>query len=227
MESTPSTFPSRRGSTGSLPTVGRRFSGGSAKTVRWIGSKLKNLTQDDDSDSDELWGTSFERPMDLEDPSCPVGSVPSGYVPLYQLVQRAQPEPLQKHWHNAISFSQGSKKGSKKSTKPDLKTLFSPSTSNGGRSGIQRTHSLDACSETPVSLPPSRPPTRVEHLRTVASRDQASSSSSPASPMPSNTHSKIGLPPRGHYPTWSQSRISRPYRRPGGSRWQEIYEPPK
>ncbi|PLW08367.1 hypothetical protein PCANC_24166 [Puccinia coronata f. sp. avenae] len=222
---------SRRSSSGSLPALARRLSGGSAKTVRWIGRKLQNRRKDDDSDSDELWGTSIERPADLEDPNCPIDSVPSGYIPLHQLTPRARPEALHKHWHSPSSLSQATKKVAKKSGKPDLKTLFKPPTEEEvtARRGLQRAHSLDRRSKTPVDHAYSRPQSRLDQLKSSARTNSPSRTPSSSSTLASSP--QVQWAPRDNTPgssaTWSQSQTRKKQRGPAFSRLQEMYEPPK
>ncbi|KAI9607621.1 hypothetical protein KEM48_003530 [Puccinia striiformis f. sp. tritici PST-130] len=150
MATSPESSPSRRrGSTGSAPTLSRRLSGGTAKKVRWIGKHLKNLTKDDDSD-DELWGTSIERPSDLEDPNCPINKV------------------VQRHWHKTSSFSNDIKKIARKSTKANLQDIYTPLTNDVPASSSRPSTRR---SNTQPDTPASRPQSRVDQLKNVGRED--------------------------------------------------------
>ncbi|KAI9603800.1 hypothetical protein H4Q26_003403 [Puccinia striiformis f. sp. tritici PST-130] len=226
MATSPESSPSRRrGSTGSAPTLSRRLSGGTAKKVRWIGKHLKNLTKDDDSD-DELWGTSIERPSDLEDPNCPINSVPIGYVPLHQLTL-TRPEVVQRHWHKTSSFSNDIKKIARKSTKANLQDIYTPLTNDVPASSSRPSTRR---SNTQPDTPASRPQSRVDQLKNVGREDapliNAASSSSFRFPSSLKKDSSRDYTP-GSSSTWSGSRIGRPRRGPDISRSGDIYEPLK
>ncbi|OAV93701.1 hypothetical protein PTTG_12398 [Puccinia triticina 1-1 BBBD Race 1] len=232
MNSSSENSPSRRrGSTGSLPALGRRVSDGSAKTVRWLGKQIKSFKKDDDSDSDELWGTSIERPFDLEDPNCPIERVPSGYVPLHELANRARPQAVERHWHKTSSFSHGAKRVTRKPTKLDLKGVCQPSNGDGQGTSEQRAQPSGKKSKAPLDDLPPRPQSRVDQLKSTARGDVVSPAPKPRSPRPSFFGSKKKELFRDNTPgssaTWSGPRISTPRRRPDVSRWNEIYEAPK
>ncbi|KAA1102795.1 hypothetical protein PGTUg99_036053 [Puccinia graminis f. sp. tritici] len=227
MDTSPtSSPPKRRGSTGSIPALGRTVSGGSVKTVKWIGKQIKNLKKDDsDSDSEELWGTSIERPSDLEDPNCPPTNLPSGYVPLYKLTHRGRPEVMEKHWHSSNTLSRGPKRGTRNPTKIDLKELYQPLTDAGKGSRRQQARRSGRRSKTPTEEQPPRPRSRIEQPKSSARDDVTSPAPKSTADSKKKKSSREYIP--GSSSTWSGPRISKPIRRPDITRVNEIYDPPK
>ncbi|OAV97828.1 hypothetical protein PTTG_01322 [Puccinia triticina 1-1 BBBD Race 1] len=192
----------RSASTGSLPALGRRLSSGSIKAVKWIGKQFKNKKPTDDSDSDELWGTSREIPA--TEAGTPTGEGDQ-LVAQSTLEHRARREILERHWQDFYSFDCNAVKIANKpnpaegSTRPltslarGRRRLVSQHSSNGPKHTLG--HSLNASID---CLPPRVPHSALrmrsmerEHVISALPRPRPP----PTRPLPPPPVALYSIPP--------------------------------